>query len=216
MRTLLSELSRRRVFRVAGIYGIVSWVMVEVADVVFPALQLPEWTVTFVVALLMLGFPIAMVSAWVFDIGPQGIERTEPLAHRSAGIPAFERLAYLLLLAAAMAGLGYLLLPGYLPSLVSSAPEAGTRSSIAVLPFANLSQDGADDYFSDGMSEELLNLLARVPGLHVAARTSSFAYKDQSVDIRQVARELGVETVLEGSVRRAGDRVRITAQLIDA
>ncbi len=216
MRTLLNELSRRRVFRVAGIYGIVSWVMVEVADVVFPALQLPEWTVTFVVALLMLGFPIAMVFAWVFDIGPQGIERTEPLAHRSAGIPAFERLAYLLLLAAAMAGLGYLLLPGYLPSLFSSSPEAGTRSSIAVLPFANLSQDGADDYFSDGMSEELLNLLARVPGLHVAARTSSFAYKDQNVDIRQVARELGVETVLEGSVRRAGDRVRITAQLIDA
>jgi len=216
VRTLLSELSRRRVFRVAGIYGIVAWVMVEVADVVFPALQLPEWTVTFVVVLLMLGFPIAMVFAWVFDLGPQGIERTEPLAHRSGGIPAFERLAYLLLLAAAMAGLGYLLLPGYLPSLVSSTPEAATRSSIAVLPFSNLSQDGADDYFSDGMSEELLNLLARVPGLHVAARTSSFAYKDQNVDIRQVARELGVETVLEGSVRRAGDRVRITAQLIDA
>jgi len=220
MRILLSELSRRRVFRVAGIYGIVAWVMAEVADVVFPALQLPEWTVTFVIALLILGFPIAMVFAWVFDIGPQGIERTEPLAHRAKGIPAFERLAYLLLLAAAMAGLGYLLLPGFLPGFLpgsgSSGPEAGPRDSIAVLPFANLSQDGADDYFSDGMSEELLNLLARVPGLRVAARTSSFAYKDRNVDIRQVARELGVETVLEGSVRRSGDRVRITAQLIDA
>jgi len=216
MRTLLNELSRRRVFRVAGIYGIVAWVVAEVADVIFPALQLPEWTVSFVIALLLLGFPVAMFFAWVFDIGPQGIERTEPLAHRAGGIPAVERFAYLLMLAAAMAGLAYLLLPGYFPGLGSSDPATVSKDSIAVLPFSNLSQDGSDDYFSDGMSEELLNLLARVPGLRVAARTSSFAYKNKEVDVRDVARELGVETVLEGSVRRSGDRVRITAQLIDA
>ncbi|MGB5588492.1 MAG: hypothetical protein WBN78_12020 [Gammaproteobacteria bacterium] len=216
MRTLLNELSRRRVFRVAGIYGIVAWVVAEVADVVFPALQLPEWTVTFVIALLLLGFPVAMFFAWVFDIGPQGIERTEPLAHRSGGIPGVERFAYLMLLAGAMALLGYLLLPGYFPGLGSADPATASKDSIAVLPFSNLSQDASEDYFSDGMSEELLNLLAKVPGLRVAARTSSFAYKDQNVDVRDVARELGVETVLEGSVRRSGDRVRITAQLIDA
>lgn len=216
MRTLLTELSRRRVFRVAGIYGIVAWVVAEVADVIFPALQLPEWTVTFVIALLLLGFPIAMFFAWVFDIGPQGIERTEPLAERAGGIPGMERFAYLLMLGAAMAGLAYLLLPGYFPGLGSPAPDRVSKDSIAVLPFSNLSQDAADDYFSDGMSEELLNLLARVPGLRVAARTSSFAYKNKEVDVRDVARELGVETVLEGSVRRSGDRVRITAQLIDA
>ncbi len=216
MRTLLNELSRRRVFRVAGIYGIVAWVVAEVADVIFPALQLPDWTVTFVIALLLLGFPVAMFFAWVFDIGPQGIERTEPLADRAGGIPAVERFAYLLLLGAAMAGLAYLLLPGYFPGLGLSAPATVSKDSIAVLPFSNLSQDGSDDYFSDGMSEELLNLLARVPGLRVAARTSSFAYKNKEVDVRDVARELGVETVLEGSVRRSGDRVRITAQLIDA
>jgi TolB-like protein/Tfp pilus assembly protein PilF len=216
MRTLLNELSRRRVFRVAGIYGIVAWVVAEVADVIFPALQLPDWTVTFVIALLLLGFPVAMFFAWVFDIGPQGIERTEPLAERAGGIPGMERFAYLLMLGAAMAGLAYLLLPGYFPGLGSSDPATVSKDSIAVLPFSNLSQDGSDDYFSDGMSEELLNLLARVPGLRVAARTSSFAYKNKEVDVRDVARELGVETVLEGSVRRSGDRVRITAQLIDA
>jgi len=212
VRTLLHELSRRRVFRVAGIYGVVSWVLTEVADVIFPALQLPDWTITFVVALLILGFPIAMIFAWVFDIG---IERTEPLKERTRGVPYLERFGYLILLLVAMGVLAYLLLP---KDLWTSAPEevAGPRNSIAVLPFANLSDDPSNDYFSDGMSEELLNLLARAPDLHVASRTSSFAFKDKNLDVREVARQLGVETVLEGSVRRDGDRVRITAQLIDA
>ena len=107
MRILLAELSRRRVFRVAGIYGIVAWVLTEVADVVFPALQLPEWTVTFVVAVLILGFPIAMIFAWVFDIG---IERTEPLRERARGVPHLERLGYLGMLIVATGVLGYLLL----------------------------------------------------------------------------------------------------------
>ncbi len=212
MRTLLHELSRRRVFRVAGIYGVVSWVLTEVADVIFPALQLPPWTITFVVALLILGFPIAMIFAWVFDIG---IEKTAPLKERARGVPHLERLGYLALLIVAMGVLAYLLLPRDI--WTGSSPEvAGPRNSIAVLPFANLSEDPANDYFSDGMSEELLNLLARAPDLRVASRTSSFAFKDKNLDVREVARQLGVETVLEGSVRRDGDRVRITAQLIDA
>ena len=186
----------------------------QVADVIFPALQLPEWTITFVVALLILGFPIAMIFAWVFDIGPGGIERTEPLKDRAKGIPRLERFAYLGLLAVAMGALAYFLFPR---SMLPGSGDAGVvRDSIAVLPFANLSQDPDNDYFSDGMSEELLNLLARVPELRVASRTSSFAYKGRNVDVREVARQLGVDTVLEGSVRRSGDRVRITAQLIDA
>jgi TolB-like protein/tetratricopeptide (TPR) repeat protein len=214
VRILLHELKRRRVFRVAGIYGVVAWVLAEVADVVFPALQLPEWTVTFVIALLILGFPVAMIFAWVFDIGPGGIERTEPLKDRAKGIPRLERFAYLGLLAVAMGALAYFLFPR---SMLPGSGDAGVvRDSIAVLPFANLSQDPDNDYFSDGMSEELLNLLARVPELRVASRTSSFAYKGRNVDVREVARQLGVDTVLEGSVRRSGDRVRITAQLIDA
>ncbi|UCC13759.1 MAG: hypothetical protein JSW21_10370 [Gammaproteobacteria bacterium] len=214
MRTLFHELKRRRVFRVAGIYAVVAWVLTEVADVVFPALQLPDWTVTFVIALLLMGFPIAMIFAWVFDIGPQGIERTEPLAERARGVPHLERLGYLGLLAIAMVALAYLLYPQVFG--VAPAVDDAPKESIAVLPFANLSQDAANDYFSDGMSEELLNLLAKVPDLRVASRTSSFAYKEQNLDVREVARQLGVDTVLEGSVRRSGDRVRITAQLIDA
>ncbi len=214
MRTLFHELKRRRVFRVAGIYAVVAWVLTEVADVVFPALQLPDWTVTFVVALLLMGFPIAMIFAWVFDIGPQGIERTEPLAERAKGIPHLERVGYLGMLAMAMVALAYLLYPQVFGG--GDEADATPRDSIAVLPFANLSEDAGNEYFSDGMSEELLNLLAKVPDLRVASRTSSFAYKGQNVDVREVARQLGVDTVLEGSVRRSGDRVRITAQLIDA
>ncbi len=211
MQTLLHELKRRRVFRVAGIYGVVAWVVGQVADVVFPALQLPDWTITFVVALLILGFPVAMFFAWVFDIGPGGIERTAPLAERAKGMPTVERAAYLFLLVIAMGVLGYLLYPRL------DAPDADrARNSIAVLPFTNLSQDPANDYFSDGMSEELLNLLAKVPDLRVAARTSSFAFRNSNLDVREVARQLGVDTVLEGSVRRSGNTVRITAQLIDA
>lgn len=211
MQTLLHELKRRRVFRVAALYGVVAWVLGQVADVVFPALQLPDWTITFVVALLILGFPVAMIFAWIFDIGPRGIERTEPLAERAAGVPTFERGAYLLLLIIAMGVLGYLLYPRI------DGPDADRAlDSIAVLPFANLSDDPTNDYFSDGMSEELLNLLSRVPDLRVAARTSSFAFRDSNLDVREVARQLGVDTVLEGSVRRSGNKVRITAQLIDA
>jgi adenylate cyclase len=168
--------------------------------------------VTFVVVFLLVGFPVAMVLAWIFDVGPQGIERTEPLAGEPVSTRVKLRLAYGAVVLLLMAGLGYLLYErGF------GRAHAGERhNSIAVLPFTNLSGDPARDYFSDGMSEELLNLLARVPGLQVASRTSSFAYKGRNVDIREVGRELGVETVLEGSVRQAGVQVRITAQLIDA
>ena len=211
---LMQELKRRRVFRVAGLYLLVSWVMAEVSDVVFPALMLPDWTITFVILLLMMGFPVAMLLAWIFDIGPEGIERTAPppgaeAAHNKPSAI----ITYALLLIGAMLILGAILLA---PWKNWFGEEEVGRSSIAVLPFTNLSEDSANDYFSDGMSEELINLLTRVPGLQVAARTSSFSYKERNVDIRQLADELGVETVLEGSVRKAGDRVRITAQLIDA
>ena len=206
-----SELKRRRVGKVAIGYGAVAWMVTEASSVVLPALRLPEWTVTFVVVFLMVGFPVAMIMAWVFDVGPQGIKRTAPLSDETASMQMRLRAAYAAVVVLLMAGLGYLLYERGLGHAI-----AGERhGSIAVLPFTNLSGDSAKDYFSDGMSEELLNLLARVPGLQVASRTSAFAYKGRNVDIRQVGRELGVETVLEGSVRQAGDQVRITAQLID-
>jgi adenylate cyclase len=207
-----AELKRRRVGKVAIAYGTIAWLVTEASSVVLPALHLPEWTVTFVVVFLMVGFPIAMVLAWIFDVGPQGIERTEPLANEPASARLKLRIAYGLVVLLLMAGLGYLLYERGFGRAQASQPH----DSIAVLPFTNLSGDPARDYFSDGMSEELLNLLARIPGLQVASRTSSFAYKGRNVDIREVGRELGVETVLEGSVRQAGEQVRITAQLIDA
>ena len=206
-----SELKRRRVGKVAIGYGAVAWMVTEASSVVMPALRLPEWTVTFVVVFLMVGFPVAMIMAWVFDVGPQGIKRTAPLSDETASMQVRLRVAYAAVVLLLMAGLGYLLYERGLGRAM-----AGERhGSIAVLPFTNLSGDASKDYFSDGMSEELLNLLARVPGLQVASRTSAFAYKGRNVDIRQVGKDLGVETVLEGSVRQAGDQVRITAQLID-
>jgi TolB-like protein/Flp pilus assembly protein TadD len=208
----LAEIKRRRVGKVAIAYGAVAWAVTEAASVVLPALYVPEWAMTFLVIFLLVGFPIAMVLAWVFDVGAAGIERTEPLPGAPPQMQFRTRAAFGVVVVVAMAGLGYLLYERGL----GRAEAAGSPSSIAVLPFANLSGDASKDYFSDGMSEELLNLLARVPGLKVAARTSAFAYKGRNVDVRAVGKELGVETVLEGSVRQSGDQVRITAQLIDA
>jgi len=209
----LAEFRRRRVGKVAVAYGAVAWAVTESASVVLPALGVPEWAMTFLVVFLLAGFPIAMVLAWVFDVSPTGIQRTEPLP-ADASRPQMQfrtRAAFGVAVLLAMAGLGYLLYERGL----GRAQASGKHSSIAVLPFTNLSGDASKDYFSDGMSEELLNLLARVPGLQVAARTSAFAFKGRNVDIREVGRELGVETVLEGSVRQSGEQVRVTAQLID-
>jgi adenylate cyclase len=210
--TFVEELKRRRVGKVGFGYLAIAWAVTEASSVVLPALHLPEWTVTFVVVFLLVGFPVSMVLAWVFDVGPEGIERTEPVAGTPRADHIKLRIAYAVVVLLLMAGLGYLLYERGFGRAQAGEPH----DSIAVLPFTNLSGDPARDYFSDGMSEELLNLLARVPGLKVASRTSSFAYKGRNVDIREVGRELGVAAVLEGSVRQAGDQVRITAQLIDS
>lgn len=209
---LLTELSRRRVYRVAAVYGVTAWVITEVSATVIPALRLPESLVTIIVVLLIVGFPVAMILAWIFDIEPDGIRITEsaPEARQARSAPRVLAYGTLLVLTTALLG-------GFFYWRVFGG-ESGPRDSIAVLPFVNLSQDASSDYFSDGMAEELLNLLTRVPGLKVAARTSSFAFKGRDADVREVADRLGVSTVLEGSVRWSEDRerVRITAQLIDA
>ena len=205
-----AELQRRRVGKVAIAYGAIAWAATEASSVVLPALHVPEWVLTAIVVFLLVGFPIAMALAWIFDVGPEGISRTEPQAPPAAQVKL--RVAYAAVVIVCMGALGYVLYERGLGRAHAGEP----RDSIAVMPFANLSGDPSRDYFSDGMSEELLNLLARVPGLQVASRTSSFAYKDRDVDVRQIGKELGVSTVLEGSVRQASDRVRITAQLIDA
>ncbi len=212
---LMAELKRRRVFRVAAMYGFAAWIITEVSATVFPALFVPDWAITFVVVLLIIGFPIAMFLAWVFDIGPGGIVRTAAEADSQGVVESGPgRVAYTVLL---IAGTALLTLALYHFGLKGYDWLADDRSnSIAVLPFENISNDPGNDYFSDGISEELLNLLAKIPNLQVAARTSSFAYRGAKVDAREVGRNLGVNTVLEGSVRWSGDdRIRITAQLID-
>ena len=169
------ELQRRKVVRVAIAYLIVAWVLIQIADVTIEPLHLPQWAGTLVIWLVGLGFPVAVVLAWVLDITPQGISVTKAEA--------------------------------------SPKPDDAT---IAVLPFVNMSGDAENEYFSDGMSEELLNLLARLRHLRVCSRTSSFALKGTTLDMPSISSQLGVHYVLEGSVRRSGDKVRITAQLVDA
>jgi len=205
-----AELRRRRVVRVAVVYAIAGWVVIEVASTMLPGLHLPEWTVTLVIALVVLGFPIAFMMGWMFDIGPGGVQRTVAEVAAPAVVAPLAAPA-----------------PEVRP-IATDAPKAPTpapralsatdedRRTIAVLPFVNMSGDVENEYFSDGISEEILNLLAKLPQLKVASRTSSFNLKGERVDIPTVARQLGVGTILEGSVRRAGERVRITAQLIEA
>ena len=209
---LLAELKRRRVVRVAVVYAIAGWVVIEVASTMLPGLHLPEWTVTLVIALVVLGFPIAFLMGWMFDIGPGGVQRTA--AAVAAPVPvAVPMEAARAVLAEAPAVRAA---PEPLASRSRSPIDSEGRRTVAVLPFVNMSGEVDNEYFSDGISEEILNLLTKLPQLKVASRTSSFNFKGKQASIPTVARELGVGTILEGSVRRAGERVRITAQLIEA
>ncbi len=198
---LWSELKRRRVMRVVAIYAVAGWIVIEVASTVLPNLNLPEWTARLITILIVLGFPITIIMAWVFDIGPGGVERT-------LDVENFEQ-------SAALAPLVESNVEAEVKPSAILPVKTDNRRSIAVLPFVNMSGDPENEYFSDGISEEILNLLVKLPQLRVASRTSSFVFKGKEVSIPKAASELGVKTVLEGSVRRAGDQVRITAQLID-
>ncbi len=211
-----AELKRRHVFRIAAVYGGVGFVVVQAADVFIPALHLPPWILSAIAILVVLGFPIAVLIAWAFELTPEGLKKTEDATAGEIDAivaqPAGRRWP---IGVAALAGLVLIGISGWWLA-TGRIRGTGTYDSIAVLPFVNLSDNDDLEYFSDGLSEELLNALAGVEDLRVAARTSSFAFKGTNADIRTIADSLGVETVLEGSVRRSGDQVRITVQLIDA
>lgn len=227
------ELNRRNVVKVAVTYAIVGWLVLQVADTLFPALQLPAWTVTFVAALLVLGFPIALLLSWAYEITPQGIKRTKdvPTAESVTHVTG-QRLNYIiiaLLLAAVTAlAINNYLLPDdsiRLTSEVSGRSQSGDAAEIrpsdedasitvAVLPFESFSNESEQEAFADGLTEEVLNSLAQLGRLRVTARTSSFAFKGSNQTIREIADALGVDHIVEGSVRRSGDTIRITAQLI--
>jgi adenylate cyclase len=210
-----AELKRRKVVRVAVVYAATAFVILQAADIMLPRLGVPEWAMSLIVVLVVLGFPLALVLAWALELTPDGV-RVTPATVQSDPTQSTPSLLgkRTLVVTGVLIVLGIGLGAGWFlrPTTTPIAREA----SIAVLPFVNMSASAENEYFSDGISEEILNLLAKVPGLQVAARTSSFAFKGRSEDASDIARQLRVGHVLEGSVRRAGDRVRITAQLIEA
>lgn len=219
---LLAELKRRKVFRVVGAYALAAWVAVEVAATTFPLLGWSDATAKVVLVVALAGFPLVVVLSWIFDLTPDGLRRTAALAEPQGDATAKPRQVPSHAKALGMFGVGVLVaLVGFAAwPRVGGAPAfddpaEGIRS-VAVLPFVDMSAARDQEYFADGLTEELLNSLAQIEGLRVPARTSSFAFKGVNAEIREIARQLGVQTVLEGSVRRDGDRLRITAQLIDA
>jgi TolB-like protein len=236
--SLFAELKRRNVFRVGAAYLVSAWLLIEVADTVFPRLGLPDWTVTFVIVLALLGLPLALFLSWAYELTPDGVKRSEEVEPEASVTPRtgrhIDRLIVIALLGVIVLLVAERLWFAGADSEQTTADEdtaavgngaasdrAGSPSApapaertIAVLPFANLSSDAENAYFADGLTEEVLNWLAKVPGLKVAGRTSSFHFKDRNEDLRSIGSQLGVAHVLEGSVRKSGQRLRITAQLI--
>lgn len=219
---LLAELKRRRVFRAAAVYGGAAFALIQVVEPVAQALRLPEAFLPLAVLLLLLGFPVALAAAWVYEMTPEGVQRTEAAAPEEIAAlvaqPASRRWGAA---AAGLVGLAVLLGGAWYAGRSSAQvaegfPDGEPEASVAVLPFVNMSSDEEQEYFSEGIAEEVLNLLTRVQGLKVAARTSSFAFSDESLPVPEIARRLNVGHVLEGSVRKDGDEVRVTAQLIRA
>jgi TolB-like protein/tetratricopeptide (TPR) repeat protein len=223
---LISELKRRNVFRVAAAYAVVGWLLIEISDTIFPNLGLPPWTVTLVIALVALGLPVALVLAWAFELTPDGVRRTAAADAEAATVPPARRGLDRWIVAGLAAVIGVLLVERLwfagrdpAPQVAQSAPGGSAPDtvlpSIAVLPFDNYSPDPTDAYFAGGMTEEIAGQLARLAGLRVMSRTAVARALEGSQSLGEVATALGVGSVLEGSVRKAGDRVRINAQLVD-
>lgn len=228
---LLSELRRRNVFRAAAAYLAVSWILMQLAEITFPAFGLGDQAILVLIAVLAIGLVPALTLSWVFEITPEGVkrerdlDRSGDLARRTNRLLDRAIIVMLTLGVTYLAADKFLLDPARDQARVEAARDKGRteglgrafgEKSIAVLPLANLSGDPEQDYFSDGMSEQLLDLLSRVPELRVISRSSAFSFKGKSVGMQEIVDTLGVTHVLEGSVRWAGDQVRVTAQLIDA
>ena len=201
--SLIDELKRRKVFKVGAAYLVAAWLTIQAASIAFPTFEAPAWALRVLIFVVLLGFPFALMLAWMIELTPEGVKVER------AGVGS-KRMAATASVLAALAIAWY-----YLGAPAVRNVGAAERS-IAVLPFVNMSGDAENEYFSDGISEEILNVLAQTQGLKVAARTSSFSYKGKSKEVPDIARELEVRMVLEGSVRKQGEKVRITAQLIDA
>jgi serine/threonine-protein kinase len=215
---LFTELKRRNVYKVAAAYAVVGWLLIQVATQVFPFLEIPNLAIRLVILVTALGFPVALIIAWAFELTPEGIKRTEDAdaaQQRSRG-----GLWIAVVVVAAALSLGLFFLGRYTAGQgaprQSEAATALLGKSIAVLPLVNTSGDSSNEYFSDGLSEELIAVLAKIPELKVIGRSSSFFFKGKSSDSAAIGQKLGVANLIEGSVRKQGDRVRIVAELISA
>jgi TolB-like protein/Flp pilus assembly protein TadD len=218
-RHLIAELKARGVYRVAAFYAAGAWLILQVADVIFPAIGLPEWSIRALLAIAAMGFPIALVSSWLFDLTPQGIVESSPTVDAGAAqrwSPRHLIEFALILVLALMVGYLYVERLAYRSERDSvTRPAPLDRAAIAVMPFVNMSDVRDMEYLGDGIAEEILNTLARLSELNVAARTSSFHFKNTSIDIQSIGEKLGVGHILEGSVRYDKGRVRVNAQLVD-
>ena len=220
MGSLFSELKRRNVFRVALFYLLIGWLILQVSDVLIPLLQLPDWAGRFTFFVLLLGFPLAVFFAWAFEITPEGlklekdVDRSQSITNKTG-----HKLDRVIIAVLAVAVI-YFVIDKFVPSGTTDVTEpraevAASESSIAVLPFVDMSASSDQEYFADGIAEEILNALVMLEGIKVAGRTSSFSFKERNEDLREIGETLGVAHVLEGSVRKQGDRVRVTAQLVN-
>jgi TolB-like protein len=219
MTNFLAELRRRNVFRVAAAYLVVSWLLIQISALLEASLGLPVWFDAVVIGFLAVCFPIAVLLAWAFEMTPEGMKLTAAVPDGQSIAPTTGRKLDFAIVAALALMIAFIawqqLAPrGAAPANPIAVAPVEESASVAVLPFVDLSQAGDQEYFSDGISEEILNVLVRIPGLGVAGRTSSFAFKGRNEDLRTIGEALGVNHVLEGSVRRSGTRLRITAQLI--
>ncbi len=218
-RNLIAELKRRNVFRVATAYAIAGWLIIQICATTFPFLNLPEWLITAVIVFVLVGFPLSLIFAWAFELTPEGLKKSQEVdITESVTSRTGKKLNGIIITVLSMAVI-FLLVERVFFAKASILEDASQTAeiqtaSIAVLPFVNMSSDEENEYFSDGLSEELLNALAKVDEMQVAGRTSSFKFKGQNENLTEIGGELGVANILEGSVRKSGNRLRITAQLI--
>src|SRR5438034_6193441 len=216
LRNFFAELKRRNVYKVAVAYAVVGWLVIQVTATIVPALHLPDGLTTAAVVLTLVGLPVALVISWAFEMTPEGMKRTENVSPDEV-IPQWSKKKFAALIIGVAVIAAGLLAFQLLHSSRSTVTATADAKSIAVLPFVNMSADKNDEYLSDGMTEELINVLSKMPGLRVPGRTSCFAFKGKNEQdiFRKVGDELHVGTVLEGSVRKAGEKLRVTAQLIN-
>lgn len=213
--SLFAELKRRNVFRVGIAYVVLAWLLLQVGDTLAPALHLPEWINSALVFFLLLGFPLAIFFAWAFELTPEGLKLEKDVDRDESITPQTGRKLDRTIIVLLVAALGYFIWQSQAPSLPEPVETVAGQASIAVLPFQNMSSDAEQEFFSDGLTEELLNLLAKIRELRVTSRTSAFYYKGKDFKLADVGRDLNVGHILEGSVRKSGQKVRITAQLIE-